>query len=375
MQALGEFDFAIVGGGLVGMSLAYGLARRGPRVVVLDEGDRAFRASRGNFALVWQQGKGIGLPDYARWTRRSVRLWPALAADLRAETGIDVRLDQRGGFLLALDEADLAARGAEVAALSEALGNDPIPFEVMGRSAIAAMLPAIGPEVVGGTFCPLDGHVDALRFFNALSEACHRLGASYRPGAPVTAIRPGGGGFVVATAAGAVAAERVVLAAGLGNARLAPMLGLDAPVRPERGQILVTEKLEPFLDYPLGTLRQTDEGAVMIGASNEDAGFDARTGIDVLAALASDAVRMFPLLARARIVRTWAALRVMSPDGFPIYDASRDCPGAFVVTCHSGVTLAAAHALELAPGLAAGAFPRGIEAFSARRLRDVPQAA
>ena len=57
MRSGGDFEFAIVGGGLVGMALAYGLARRGPRVAVLDEGDRAFRASRGNFGLVWQQGK------------------------------------------------------------------------------------------------------------------------------------------------------------------------------------------------------------------------------------------------------------------------------------------------------------------------------
>ena len=101
-----EFDLAVVGGGLVGMAIAYGLACPGRRIVVLDEDDRAFRASRGNFALVWLQGKGVGMPEYARWTRRSVELWRRFADDLRLETGIDVALEQRGGFHLALtDEA------------------------------------------------------------------------------------------------------------------------------------------------------------------------------------------------------------------------------------------------------------------------------
>ena len=64
MQARSDYDVAVVGGGLVGSSVAFGLARQGQRVVVLDEGDVAFRASRGNFALVWVQSKGLGMPAY-----------------------------------------------------------------------------------------------------------------------------------------------------------------------------------------------------------------------------------------------------------------------------------------------------------------------
>lgn len=374
-RAAAEFDFAVVGGGIVGTSLAYGLAQEGRRVVVLDEGDTAFRASRGNFALIWLQSKGFGMPDYSRWTRRSVALWPRLADDLAAETGIDMALEQRGGFQLYLDEAGLAAQVRALDGLFAELGNDHFPVEAMDNSALARMLPAIGPDVAGGTYCPLDGHVNVLRLFGALHEACRRRGVSYRPNAAVETIRPGAGGFALATAVGTVTAERLVLAAGLGNAALAPMVGLTAPVHPERGQILVTEKLARFLDYPIGTIRQTDEGSVMIGASKEDAGFDTRTRTDVLSDLASDAVRMFPRLAKARVVRTWGALRVMSPDGFPIYQSSAAAPGAFLVTCHSGVTLAAVHALDLAPRLAEGALPEGFAVFGPERFRRVSQAA
>src|SRR5688572_21667826 len=102
-----ETDVAVVGGGLVGASLAWGLAGAGTRVTVLDEGDVAFRASRGNFALVWVQGKGLGLPQYAMWSRASADSWAQLRDDLRDETGIDVSFQRPGGFELFLSERTL----------------------------------------------------------------------------------------------------------------------------------------------------------------------------------------------------------------------------------------------------------------------------
>ena len=106
----------------------------------------------------------------------------------------------------------------------------------------------------------------------------------------------------------------------------------------------------------------------MIGDSQEDRGFDTIVGQPVLSVMADRAVRMFPRLAGLNVVRTWSALRVMSPDGFPIYEQSQSCPGAFVVTCHSGVTLAANHVLTLAPAILAGELPDTVASFSARRF-------
>ena len=102
-----EADVAVVGGGLVGTAVAWGLARLGRRVLVLDEGDVAHRASRGNFALVWVQSKGMGMPRYATWTRLSSDSWVGFAAELARETGVDVRFERPGGFSLALGEAEL----------------------------------------------------------------------------------------------------------------------------------------------------------------------------------------------------------------------------------------------------------------------------
>ena len=102
--AASDYDVAVVGGGLVGAAIAWGLAREGQRVVVLDEGDRAVRASRGNFALVWVQSKGLGLPEYAGWTIRSSDAWAASPPSLKEETGLDVCFQRPGGFHLALSE-------------------------------------------------------------------------------------------------------------------------------------------------------------------------------------------------------------------------------------------------------------------------------
>src|ERR1700758_1421201 len=105
-----ELDFAVVGGGLVGSAIAWGLARLGQRVAVLDEGDVAYRASRGNFALVWVQSKGLGMPEYAAWTRRSSDGWAGFAQLLKDETALDVAFQRPGGFTLCLSEAELEAR-------------------------------------------------------------------------------------------------------------------------------------------------------------------------------------------------------------------------------------------------------------------------
>ena len=363
-----EPDVAVIGGGVVGGAIALGLARNGAKVAILDEGDTAFRASRGNFALVWVQSKGFGMPDYALWSRRSADSWHELAASLAGETGIDVAHSQPGGFMLCLSEDELDKRVDAMRRLHNSRPLTDFPYEVLDHAETKRRLPAIGKDVVGSLYSPLDGHVNSLKLFRALREATVRRGVDYRPNSPVESIVPKDGGFAITGPWGELRAGKVVLCAGLGNARLAPMVGLDAPVKPSKGQIIVTEKTEPFLHNPMVTVRQTDEGGVMIGDSQEDRGFDTVVGQPILSTMAERAVKMFPRLAGLNVVRTWSALRVMSPDGFPIYDQSDTHPGAFVVTCHSGVTLAANHALTLAPAILAGTLPESVASFTARRF-------
>jgi glycine/D-amino acid oxidase-like deaminating enzyme len=368
-----SFHVANVGGGLVGAALAYGMRDLGRRLAVLDEGDVAFRAARGNFGLVWVQGKGLGMPAYGAWTQRSAAAWPAFAADIAKTTGIDVALRQRGGLHLCLTREELDARAARMAELFAQPGFPRYSIDILDRAGVQAKIGAVG-DIAGGTGCAQDGDCNPLRLLRALHAGVAAAGGALLPDHAAERIEPVSSGFVVHTAHGAIACERIVLAAGLANGRLAPMVGLAARVSPNKGQVLVTERLPRFLDATIGTIRQTDEGTVLIGDAQQEAGFDTSQDTGVMSAMAARAAQAFPSLRGARVVRAWSALRVMSPDGFPIYARSRESPGAWVVACHSGVTLAAVHACVLAPAIRAGALPSDCAAFDAHRF-DVHAAA
>jgi glycine/D-amino acid oxidase-like deaminating enzyme len=364
-----DYDVAVVGGGLLGSAIAWGLGRLGKTVAVLDEGDIAKRASRANFALVWVQSKGLGLPAYTGWTVRASEMWGRLAAELKEQTGLDVCLQQNGGFHLTLGDDEFEQRRQLVTRMHNQVAAADYKMEMLSASEVKKMLPLIGPEVSGGSFCPLDGQVNSLRTFRALHTGFRQFGIDYFPERPVSAIAHSGGEFRLATPKDEIHAGKIVLAAGNANQTLAPMVGLSAPMGPTRGQIVVTERTMPFLPHPLTTIRQTDEGTMMIGDSKEEELDDRALKHSVSAVMADRAQRMFPHLARLNVIRSWAGIRVMPQDGFPIYDQSESHPGAFVACCHSGVTLASNHAFDIARMVAAGALgPELVGAFSARRF-------
>jgi glycine/D-amino acid oxidase-like deaminating enzyme len=339
-----ETEYTVVGGGVVGLAIAWGLLKRGRRVRVLDGDDGSFRASRGNFGLVWVQSKGLDEPAYARWSKRAAAAWRDFADELQEASGIDVALLQDGGYDIHFDDQTLADTVEKYERLKVELDGD-YPFEVLGANALRNEEPAIGPAVKGAILHHEDGHVNPLKLLKALAFDVRRLGAEVLTGRQVSAFEHRGGEFRTSTDGGEVfASEKVVLAAGLGAIQLGPMLGFKAPISPLRGQVLITEKIPRLINRPSLIARQVDEGGIQIGDSKEDVGFNDQETLATSAKIAARAVRAFPDLARAKLVRSWGALRIMSPDGLPIYQQSKTMPGAFLVTCHSGVTLASSHA-------------------------------
>jgi len=139
-------------------------------------------------------------------------------------------------------------------------------------------------------------------------------------------------------------------------------------VRPQRGQVLITEKLPKIINRPSLIARQVDEGGIQIGATNEEVGLDDGVTQPGLSGLAAEAIAAYPVLGRAQLVRSWGALRVLSPDGLPIYQESETLPGAFLVTCHSGITLAAAHARILPDWLEGSGDAPDLEVFGEARF-------
>ena len=363
-----DFDAIVIGGGLVGTAVAYGLARRGKKAVVLDEGDIAYRASRGNFGLVWVQSKGFGVPEYQRWTRRSSEDWAGFSSGLLEETGIATGHERPGGLTPCLTDAEFDKRRQLMEQLRSEAGDTQFEFDMLRPAALKKILPVIGPGVVGASYTPYDGHANPLYTLRALHAALLKRSGRYVPGSRIEKINAAPRQFSVTANGETFSAPRLVLGAGLGNKALGTMVGLNVPVRPLRGQIIVTERLQPVLPMPTLMIRQTVEGTIMIGESREEAGFDDATSPEIVRTLAERAVKTFPFLRDVRIVRTWGALRVMAPDGLPVYEQSREFPGAFVCTCHSGVTLAAAHALHYAGYVIDGALPPELARFSTERF-------
>ncbi len=363
-------DVAVIGGGLLGAAFGWGLARRGLDTMLFDEDDHAIRTARGNFGLVWVSGKGAGMPAYARWSLRSARAWSEFADELERETGVDSRYHQPGGFEIALDDDELAEGVALMQQLRAEAGDDGYEFEIVDAPELKRRLPIVG-DVAGATYGPHDGHCDPLRLLRALHTGFTRAGGDYRPWTRITDLRaqPGGGFDVIAENGEIVTrCERVVLAAGHGSRALGRCVGLDVPTFPDQGQVIVTEKAAPLLEYPTNYVRQTDDGSFLLGPSHKDAGFDTRTEPGTLQAISARCVQAFPLLTQLRVQRSWAAVRVMTPDGCPVYQQSDSCPGAFAFSCHSGVTLAAVHATDVCDWIEQGDIPADYRVFHPERF-------
>lgn len=359
-------DVVVVGGGLVGCAVAFGLVQRGARVVVLDGQDHAFRASRGNFGMVWVQGKGLDFPAYAHLTRQASDRWADFSALLKDETGIDAAFSRPGGFDFCFTGEELEKKRASLTRLSAQTGGA-FRFEILDREGVRHLLPGVG-DIAGAAWCRHDGGAHPLNLLHALQTALEARGAVLLSGKTVHRIEAQPAGYLVEAEGVRISAGRVLLAAGLANSGLAGMVGLDVPIRPVRGQILVTGRLPPFMPYVSGILRQMPEGTCLIGGTNEEAGYDEGVLTSSVAAISARALRVFPSLAAASIVRTWGALRIMTPDGLPVYTRSQTFPGVWLVTVHSGVTLAPVHADYLSRAILEDAMPPDLMPFSESRF-------
>jgi glycine/D-amino acid oxidase-like deaminating enzyme len=169
-----SIDVVVIGAGLVGAAIGYGLASRGARILVIDGDDHDFRAAQANGALVWLQGKGLGMPAYHQLTSASVDLWPDFARSLFDATAIDVQYERNGGLWPCLGEAEFEQRRETMLRWRNQLGGAEPDSEMLDREAAQKLFPKaeFGPEVTGASFGRRDGYCNPIRLLPALQAGC-----------------------------------------------------------------------------------------------------------------------------------------------------------------------------------------------------------
>ncbi len=325
-------DVVVIGGGIRGLCIAYYLARSGVGVTLVEKGFLGSGASSANAGLVNVSQKVPG--HYTLWSLLSADMYPEFVAGLDAEVDY-----QRDGYLrVAGAEADVEDVIQRAQTQSRVPG---VKVEILDARRARTLEPALSPRIAAASFCAQDGNVDPLKLVRAVGRAARRHGAQILHHREVTGIRLEGGRVAaVATREGEIAAGIVVDAAGIFVPDVASMVGIQVPILPQRGQMFQLEALPPLLHRPVQALRQLRSGTVMVGTTNEFVGHDRRVTYEAGADILARARRLVPALAGARVIRGWAGLRPMSPDGLPIYDAVTEVPGFFVAVGHSGITLA-----------------------------------
>lgn len=358
-------DVVVIGAGAVGCSVAFQVAGAGLKVVLMDRGFPGSGTSRATQA-------GIGV--YAKKPRpnlelnmKGAELYPSLAAKL--DRDVELRMD--GVLNVVLSQEGLAKMRAFVAKQHETPGYK---AQLLTGDEARAMEPQLSPGVVGAAFCPLDGQVNSLKYTDALARGVVRLGGQVKAGVEMTGIRSTGRHtWSVVTSDGELGAEWVVNCAGVYAPEIGRMVGVDIPIAPNKGHVLVTEAIPPLIRRRISgptLIRQTANGNMLLGQSEELVGFDRAESLPVLAAQAVVARRVLPSLKKVKIIRSFVGLRPWPPDGLPVIGEVPGLPGFLVAVGHSGITWSPAVG-KLITELITGRQPTlPLEPYSITRFQD-----
>jgi glycine oxidase len=313
-------DVVIVGGGAIGLSIAYALAREGVVSTVMDRrrlGAEASWAGAGLIPPVSERRPGAGTPIAAlrSW---SASLFPAWSEALREETGIDNGYRRCGGM-------DVACTPAEAQGLLATAGRwraEGIAHERLSPADCLRVEPALGPEVQFVYFLPDRAQVRNPWHLRALAAGAARLGVKLLPWHEVQRLETRGERVIaIHGEAGTYSCQWLIVAAGAWSGRLLETIGVRAPTPPVKGQIVLLRHdrrlLRRIVEHGKNYLVPRDDGRILIGATEEDAGFDTRPTEGSFRELTAEAIRLCPILAAAEVEATWAGLRPGSLDSKP----------------------------------------------------------
>ncbi|MFP3392641.1 NAD(P)/FAD-dependent oxidoreductase [Brevibacillus sp. SIMBA_040] len=361
VQTQTHAEVAVIGGGIIGGAIAYYAAKAGLDVVVLEKGELASGTSSRCDGNILAIDKDPGFDS--QMSLKSQMLVDELSREL--DHSFEYRAP--GSILVCESEAEMEAANKWVRRQKEA----GLPFRMLDRSDIRQESPYFADDLLGGLECATDSTVNPYMLTFALFEGAKKHGARIMQRSEVKAVTrdQASGIFQVETGAGRVTAKQVVNAAGVWAPYIGQMVGLDIPILPRKGHLIVASRQMPvgirkvmefgYLISKFGGQRQVDEETekygvalvfeptesqnFLIGSSRQFVGFDTRVDLNVVRCMARRALRFYPKIADFAIIRTYCGLRPWTEDHLPIISRVEEIPGYFIAAGHEGdgISLAA----------------------------------
>ncbi|MDP6342651.1 MAG: FAD-dependent oxidoreductase [Alphaproteobacteria bacterium] len=318
----GTYDAIVVGGGLHGCSVALHLAQRGLSVLVVEKDTVGRHASGVNAGGVRRLGRD---PAEIPLSQAAMEMWWRIGDWLGDDCGFQVsgqlKVAETAGEL-----AELEARARQVADL----GYD--HEELVGPDELFRLAPALARHCTGGLVSRRDGFADPFRTTRAFMRRAREAGAEFLEGTAVTAIERRGGAWTVRAGEYRLSAANLINCAGGWGAGLAAWLDEAVPAETAAPMLMVTAPLPPFVEPVIGaqgralSFKQTGAGTVVIGGGYRARALpeENRTELDFreLKLSARTVAELFPIMRQADIVRCWAGLEAITPDGIPVIGPS-----------------------------------------------------
>jgi glycine oxidase len=332
-------EVLIIGGGVIGLTIAYESAGRGLKVVVLEQGQFGREASWAGAGIIPPGGTASGALD--QFAAAASQMWPDLSAELRELTGIDNGYRRCGGICFA------ATPGGDVPADIAAWRAAGAAIEPLSPAAVHGYEPRIANEWAAAAYrLPEMAQVRNPRHLKALIAACQARGVELQAGQPVTEIECAGGKVTsVRTPTGRFTARQYVVAGGAWSRQVLATCGHEIDIEPVRGQIVLLSMLPlPFrhvLECGLRYLVPRPDGRILVGSTEEWVGFDKSNTAEALRELLDFAIGVVPVLREASYEQAWSGLRPYARRGQPYIGRVPDCENLLVAAGHfrGGLTL------------------------------------